>query len=114
MRHISTRCSCARCSTTSSATASPLVRQTEEWQDADSEQGWGQGQEADYEGLLDTLDELVDLAADVEEREDDRYAVFARIGGAVRGLLLERYFENDNQGAHPHPTPENGREEKGV
>ena len=42
------------------------------------------------EGLLETLCELVDLASEMEERDDDKYAVFARVGGAVRTLLQGR------------------------
>ena len=88
--------------TTTTTTASASA----EWeQEEEGPPGQGQG---DCEGLLDTLDELVDLASEVEEADSDKYAVFARIGGAVRGLLLERCFENDNEG----PSPQ--RRERGV
>ena len=44
----------------------------------------------EFPGLMETLDELVDLALEMTEREDDKYAGFAKVGGAVRDLLIQR------------------------
>ena len=43
-----------------------------------------------FPGLMDTLDELVDLASETTEGEDDKYARFAKVGSAVRDLLIQR------------------------
>ena len=44
----------------------------------------------EFPGLMETLDELVDLALEMTEREDDKYAGFAKVGGAVRELLIQK------------------------
>jgi hypothetical protein len=85
--------------------------------------------ETGCEELLDTLDELVDLAVEMQDegREDaagagqggngyDKYAAFARVGGAVRELLLQQLTaaEEAEEKEVARAGPSRGREEKGV
>ena len=51
----------------------------------------------EFPGLMETLDELVDLAQELTESKDDKYAGFAKVGGAVRDLLIERDLAHGKQ-----------------
>ena len=51
----------------------------------------------EFPGLMETLDELVDLALEMTESKDDKYAGFAKVGGAVRDLLIQRDLTRGKQ-----------------